>query len=111
MVGRGGVVVTAIEPDKLRASDAEREHAVQQLNVADSEGRVSDEEFGQRVSDALVARTRADLARLVADLPPQQLAPSNRPLSKRVAAALASCLCCGSTPPSDRDVDERQVRT
>ncbi len=53
----------------LRASDAERDAAVERLKTALVEGRLADEEFDQRMRAALTARTRADLERLLADLP------------------------------------------
>lgn len=53
----------------VRVSDAEREAVVERLNVATGEGRLTLEEFGDRVAEALAARTRGDLEKLVADLP------------------------------------------
>lgn len=53
----------------VRVSDSEREAVVERLNVATSEGRLTLEEFGDRVTDALAARTRGDLDKLVGDLP------------------------------------------
>jgi Domain of unknown function (DUF1707) len=58
----------AAEP-ALRASDAERDAAVERLKTGLVEGRLSDEEFDQRMRAALTARTRAELERLLADLP------------------------------------------
>lgn len=55
--------------DQVRVSDAEREAIVERLNVATSEGRLTLEEFSDRVGNALVARTRGDLDRIVVDLP------------------------------------------
>ena len=53
----------------VRVSDAEREAVVERLNLATSEGRLTLEEFGDRVAEALAARTRGDLDRVVTDLP------------------------------------------
>jgi Domain of unknown function (DUF1707) len=53
----------------IRASDSERDAAVERLQVAFAEGRIDDQEFDQRMRSALTARTRADLDRLLADLP------------------------------------------
>jgi hypothetical protein len=55
--------------DRVRVSDAEREAIVERLNNATSEGRLTLEEFSERVTGALAARTRGDLDRLVTDLP------------------------------------------
>jgi hypothetical protein len=53
----------------IRASDKERDAAVERLQVAFAEGRIDDQEFDERMRSALTARTRADLDRLMADLP------------------------------------------
>ena len=51
-------------------SDAEREGAVVRLREACAEGRLTLEEFSQRVDDTYAARTRAELERVATDLPP-----------------------------------------
>jgi hypothetical protein len=57
----------------VRASDADRDQTVEALAAASAEGRISLEEYSQRSEAALRARTRGDLASLIADLPaPQQ---------------------------------------
>ncbi|HZB33534.1 MAG TPA: DUF1707 domain-containing protein [Streptosporangiaceae bacterium] len=53
----------------IRASDQERDQAVQRLQTAFAEGRLDDREFDERMRTALAARTRADLEPLFADLP------------------------------------------
>lgn len=53
----------------LRASDAEREKAVQTLQRALGEGRITMAEFEERAAAAYAARTRAELDVLTADLP------------------------------------------
>jgi len=53
----------------IRASDAERDATVEQLSAATGEGRLTLEEFSQRMERATTARTRAELDHLVADLP------------------------------------------
>jgi hypothetical protein len=53
----------------IRASDRERDDAVQRLQTAFAEGRLDDREFDERMRAALAARTRADLEPLFADLP------------------------------------------
>ncbi|MGO9559756.1 MAG: DUF1707 domain-containing protein [Acidimicrobiales bacterium] len=53
----------------IRASDAEREHAVQQLSVACAEGRLTLEELGVRVATAYSAVARGELELLLSDLP------------------------------------------
>jgi hypothetical protein len=53
----------------LRASDADRDQIVDRLHKASTEGRIASEEFEQRVSLALKARTYSELEETVADLP------------------------------------------
>ena len=53
----------------IRVSDAERQRATAHLKQACVEGRITLEEFGERVGWALAARTRGDLDALTADLP------------------------------------------
>ena len=54
---------------ELRASDADREHTAELLRRAAGEGRLTVDELDERLDAAFAARTRADLQRLVADLP------------------------------------------
>ena len=60
--------MTAGEPD-VRASDAERERAVERLRVHAAAGRLTVEELDERSERAYAARTEGELARLLADLP------------------------------------------
>jgi hypothetical protein len=53
----------------IRATDAERDAALQRLSAATGDGRLTLEEFSQRMDRATTAKTRAELGRLVADLP------------------------------------------
>ncbi|HTT54361.1 MAG TPA: DUF1707 domain-containing protein [Streptosporangiaceae bacterium] len=53
----------------IRASDRERDAAIQRLQQAFAEGRLDDGEFDQRMRTALTARTRSGLDQLLADLP------------------------------------------
>jgi hypothetical protein len=60
----------------ILASDAERDTAVARLRDAVGEGRLSLDDFSQRIEYALSARTRSDLAAVLADLPTaRELAP------------------------------------
>jgi Domain of unknown function (DUF1707) len=56
-------------PAVTLASNVERDAATQRLQAAFAEHRLTDEEFDQRVRNALTARTTAELDRLTADLP------------------------------------------
>jgi hypothetical protein len=53
----------------LRVSDAERDRAVSELSEAYQAGRITVEEFDQRSTQALSARTGRELTATVADLP------------------------------------------
>jgi Domain of unknown function (DUF1707)/Cell wall-active antibiotics response 4TMS YvqF len=56
-------------PGGIRASDAERDATVERLSAATGDGRLTLDEFSQRMDRATTARTRAKLDGLVADLP------------------------------------------
>jgi hypothetical protein len=62
---------SASEPGRrdVRASDAERDAAVERLRTHTQAGRLTAEELDQRVEQALHATTRADLDALEGDLP------------------------------------------
>lgn len=65
-MSQGGVGV----PDpNIRASDADRERVVEQLRQHTADGRLTMDEFEQRMSAAYEARTYAELAQLTRDLP------------------------------------------
>lgn len=53
----------------MRVSDTEREQACALLREAFAEGRLTTEEFHDRTTAALAAKTDADLAPLTSDLP------------------------------------------
>lgn len=53
----------------IRASDAERDAIVARLSAATGDGRLTLEEFSQRMEQATTAKTRAELETLTADLP------------------------------------------
>src|SRR5438105_664968 len=57
------------EVPSVRASDAEREEVVARLRGHSVDGRLTLEEFAQRVDAAYAATTRAELERVTADLP------------------------------------------
>jgi len=63
-----------LEPDQkralLRVSDADREETVQVLRLHHSDGRLTIDEFTERMEKAYTAKTYGDLSVLTADLPP-----------------------------------------
>lgn len=66
----------------LRASDADRDHIVERLHRAATEGRIGSDELEQRVATALKARTYAELEALVADLPRPRDRTDRRPVRR-----------------------------
>ena len=70
-----------------RASDADREEAVVALREHLVEGRLTLEEFSDRVGSALAARTVGDLAALGSDLPRGEVAVAIERRSTRVTGA------------------------
>jgi len=79
----GSTADTPTTPEFLRASDAERDHAVSELRNEFAEGRLSHETFVYRMQSALDARHRGQLAGLFTDLPPRRAG-----LLSRIRAAL-----------------------
>lgn len=67
--------------DRLRAGHADREQVIETLKDAFVHGRLTRDELGERTARALVARTRADLTALTADIPLAQAgtAPARPP--------------------------------
>lgn len=66
----------------LRASDADRAVVQGLLTEAFADGRLDREEYDERASAALAARTLGELPPLLADLVPERpLLPATRPLS------------------------------
>jgi Domain of unknown function (DUF1707) len=58
----------------LRASDNDRDRLVEQLQRHAAAGRLSLDEFAERVDRVLVARTHGELAAVVDDLPLDSMA-------------------------------------
>jgi hypothetical protein len=99
----GSTADTPTTPEFLRASDAERDHAVSELRNEFAEGRLSHETFVYRMQSALDARHRGQLTGLFTDLPPR------RPgLMARIKAVLR-----GEEPPArhDQPADQGPPRT
>ncbi len=57
-----------VPPAGMRASDADRDRVVDVLRAATADGRLTHEEFSQRMEAAFSARTLGELAMLTADL-------------------------------------------
>ncbi len=88
-------------PDPL-VSDAERDVVVDRLRAACAEGRLSLEEFSDRVGDVYRARTTGELVPLTADLPvaPEPTAPEVRP-SQWIVGVFSGARRSGPWRPAD----------
>ena len=110
---------------QMLASDADRDTAVGLLNAAWAEGRLTADEYDQRLSAAHVARTWPQLDQLTADLPAPPAAATGRAAHGMFAGADLCLLCVllVACPPagiawlffcwhrSRTDPDRRLVRT
>ena len=83
------------QPD-LRVSTAERGQVADALSQHYAEGRLDEREFDERLEQAMGAKTRADLAGLLVDLPsPEGAAPAARARRHpRVAAVVVVLVLC-----------------
>lgn len=77
----------------MRASDADRDQVVDQLSAHYQAGRLTTEEFDERSSQALRARTLGDLDALLTDLPTAPAGP----------AAPTAATPAGEAPVARRD--------
>jgi hypothetical protein len=75
------------------ASDADRDSAIGVLNAAWAEGRLTADEYDQRLSVAYAARTWQQLDQLTADLPAQPAAATGQPVPG-MFAGVDLCLLC-----------------
>ena len=123
---QGGSAWPAAGGPQTLASDADRDSAVGLLNAAWAEGRLTADEYDQRMSGAYAARTWQQLDQLTADLPAR---PAAATLVQQVPGMFAGadlCLLCVllvACPPagiawlffcwhrSRTDPDRRLVRT
>jgi hypothetical protein len=74
----------------MRASDADRERTVAALERHTAAGRLSLEEFAERVDRTLACRTQADLAAVVRDLPTESAPAGSAPAGSTVDHAAAA---------------------
>lgn len=69
--------------DHIRASQADREHVIDTLKAAFVQGRLTKDEFDQRVGQTFDSTTYAELAALSADLPAWPTRPLSQPARAR----------------------------
>ncbi len=81
-----------VEPGggQVRASDADRDQVVEALATASAEGRLSPDEYSQRVDAALAARTHGDLAILTSDLPAERPQGNAVAIPEEITAVLGN---------------------
>ncbi|HKF00634.1 MAG TPA: DUF1707 domain-containing protein [Actinomycetes bacterium] len=70
-------------PKIIRASDADRDRAVAQLRQHLIDGRITAEEFSERVDQAFAARTTADIEHALRELPHVPYKGTTAPLPER----------------------------
>ena len=98
----------SVPPQNLRVSDAERSQVADALSRHYSDGRLDETEFNDRLEKAMSAKTHADLAGLMTDLP--RLVPTQAeappPPARRwphlgllVAVAVFAVIAAGYTTP------------
>ncbi|WP_082127022.1 DUF1707 SHOCT-like domain-containing protein [Allosalinactinospora lopnorensis] len=75
-----------VPPERMRASDADRDATAERLAHALQEGRLSLDEYSDRLDRAMRAVTMGDLTALTCDIP----APPARPSEREPAEAGAS---------------------
>src|SRR5829696_1963383 len=75
-----------VGPSELRASDAERDHAVNLLREHATAGRLTMDELDERCTAALGATTRGELAALLHDLPVKAAPVPAPPQGRRLEA-------------------------
>jgi hypothetical protein len=86
-------------PGHLRVSDADRDRALAELSEHFQAGRLTSEEFDERSGRALQARTGAELAGLLADLPrsgPPAPPRAPRPPARGLGAPIAAVMAVGA---------------
>jgi hypothetical protein len=105
MTAEPGHGVPAGGSGKTRASDADRERAVDTLSAVFAEGRLTKEEHSTRVQRAYGSQTYAELAALSADLPAGPPGPLPPPAATSAAVAVprtsplaVASLVCGFIP-------------
>jgi hypothetical protein len=96
MTTRTAYGVPASGQGYLRASTVDRERAIDVIKAGYAEGRLSMPEYEARASQALAARTVADLAMVTADLPGGHVVtPAWPPARNRVNSLAVAALACG----------------
>jgi Domain of unknown function (DUF1707)/Cell wall-active antibiotics response 4TMS YvqF len=88
------------DPDRMRASDADRERVAKVLQRAQADGRIDLHELDERLRDAYAAKTYGELAPLTADLPGLDPQAARPPVLQPPAGRLPARIGGGSPGPS-----------
>jgi hypothetical protein len=90
-----GYPAASAEWGKMRAADADRDRITGILTTAFTEGRLSKDEYDDRLDATLTAQTYAELDRVVADLPAPSapVLPPVPPATQTNGLAIASLAC------------------
>ncbi|HEY6775995.1 MAG TPA: DUF1707 domain-containing protein [Thermoleophilaceae bacterium] len=94
----------------LRASDGDRERAVDELRAHAADGRLTVEELEERVQRALAARTLGELADLTRDLPNRESAPPRTAARRRRSRRPDVRAFLAVNGPADRYLGARRRR-
>ncbi len=98
----GGVGGPGEHRPETLVSEAERDQVAALMAKHCSEGRLTLEEFSQRVEVALAARTWGELDQVLAGLPPESAPPSTAPTSSHVVAVFGGASRRGRWRPGSR---------
>ena len=99
MSARPGYGLSAGGAGYLRASTADREHAIDVLKTGFAEGRLTKEEYDTRAGQAFAARTIGDLVVITGDLPDGLPGSAVWPASDRTNGMALAALACGLGQP------------
>ncbi|MDR2984758.1 MAG: DUF1707 domain-containing protein [Nocardiopsaceae bacterium] len=98
----------ADDNDGVRASDAERDHAIGELQSRFAEGRLSQQTFLYRIDAALNAKDRNELSELFTDLPTQKRRTVAERLRERLT--LLRMAVTGRPDPSTRLLNAPKIK-
>ena len=93
---------------RLRASDADRERAIEALKAAFTRGRLSRDELDARLDRALLARTYAEVAAATADMPARPALARPEPARRGPGGTGGAGQPAGWPPPALAAATRRQ---